>query len=98
MIAIGLLLVRMLGDCFKSRLSWIAVTRNPTVKWLARQITEAFPWDRAEKNTRASNVLLACLATPSPTRGEALLDLVHQGMSQSPLAQFGKVFKYQGLP
>jgi len=27
----------------------IAVTRNPTAEWLARQITEAFPWDSAPK-------------------------------------------------
>ncbi len=25
-------------------LVWTAVTRNPTAEWLARQITEAFPW------------------------------------------------------
>jgi hypothetical protein len=25
------------------------VTRNPTAEWLARQITEAFPWDAAPK-------------------------------------------------
>src|SRR5271165_3901289 len=31
------------------RLLWIAVTRNPTAEWLARQITEAFPWERAPK-------------------------------------------------
>jgi transposase InsO family protein len=24
---------------------WFAVTRNPTAEWLARQFTEAFPWD-----------------------------------------------------
>jgi hypothetical protein len=24
---------------------WINVTRNPTAEWIARQITEAFPWD-----------------------------------------------------
>jgi hypothetical protein len=28
---------------------WIAVTRNPTAEWLARQITEAFPWDKAPR-------------------------------------------------
>jgi hypothetical protein len=28
---------------------WTAVTRNPTAEWLARQITEAFPWDSAPK-------------------------------------------------
>jgi hypothetical protein len=26
-------------------LIWINVTRNPTAGWVARQITEAFPWD-----------------------------------------------------
>lgn len=26
---------------------WIGVTTNPTAQWLARQITEAFPWDTA---------------------------------------------------
>ena len=26
---------------------WIGVTTNPTADWLARQITEAFPWDTA---------------------------------------------------
>jgi transposase InsO family protein len=26
---------------------WIGVTANPTAEWLARQITEAFPWDTA---------------------------------------------------
>jgi hypothetical protein len=28
-------------------LLWFAVTRHPTAEWLARQITEAFPWDTA---------------------------------------------------
>jgi hypothetical protein len=30
-------------------LLWCAVTQNPTADWLARQITEAFPWDSAPK-------------------------------------------------
>ena len=29
----------------RRRLLWIGVTTNPTAEWLARQITEAFPWD-----------------------------------------------------
>jgi len=33
----------------RRRLLWIAVTRNPTAEWLARQITEAFPWDSAPR-------------------------------------------------
>jgi hypothetical protein len=28
---------------------WINVTTNPTAEWVARQITEAFPWDGAPR-------------------------------------------------
>jgi transposase InsO family protein len=28
-------------------LVWINVTQNPTSEWVARQLTEAFPWDEA---------------------------------------------------
>jgi hypothetical protein len=31
-------------------LVWINVTPNPTAEWVARQITEAFPWDEAPHN------------------------------------------------
>jgi transposase InsO family protein len=31
----------------RRRLVWINVTANPTADWIARQITEAFPWDQA---------------------------------------------------
>src|SRR3984893_14239191 len=30
-------------------LVWINVTANPTDEWVARQITEAFPWDEAPR-------------------------------------------------
>jgi transposase InsO family protein len=30
-------------------LVWIKVTANPTAEWIARQITEAFPWDGAPR-------------------------------------------------
>ena len=33
----------------RRQLLLFAVTRNPTAEWLARQITEAFPWDTAPK-------------------------------------------------
>ena len=29
----------------RRQLLWFSVTGNPTAEWLARQITEAFPWD-----------------------------------------------------
>src|SRR5258708_36054045 len=31
-------------------LVWINVTANPTGEWIARQITEAFPWDEAPRH------------------------------------------------
>ena len=35
-----------LADLMQYRkLLWFAVTRYPTAEWLARQITEAFPWE-----------------------------------------------------
>ncbi|MCA6112868.1 integrase core domain-containing protein [Bradyrhizobium cenepequi] len=33
----------------RRKLVSINVTRNPTAEWVARQITEAFPWDEAPK-------------------------------------------------
>ena len=31
-------------------LVWINVTTNPTAEWIARQLTEAFPWDEAPRH------------------------------------------------
>jgi hypothetical protein len=31
----------------RRELVWIKVTKNPTAEWVARHITEAFPWDEA---------------------------------------------------
>jgi hypothetical protein len=31
-------------------LVWINATANPTAEWVARQITEAFPWDEAPRH------------------------------------------------
>jgi hypothetical protein len=39
----------------RRQLLWFAVTRNPTAEWLARQITEAFPWDTAPKHLIRDN-------------------------------------------
>src|SRR6266550_482125 len=30
-------------------LVWINVTPHPTAEWIARQVTEAFPWDEAPR-------------------------------------------------
>jgi transposase InsO family protein len=34
----------------RRHLVWINVTANPTAEWVARQITEAFPWDEAPQH------------------------------------------------
>src|SRR5216684_8169315 len=33
----------------RRELAWISVTTNPTADWVARQITEAFPWNDAPR-------------------------------------------------
>ncbi len=33
----------------RRRLVWTNATTNPTAEWIARQITEAFPWDQAPR-------------------------------------------------
>ena len=42
----GLVIVRLA----RRLLVWTAVTTNPTAEWIARQITEAFPWGAAPKH------------------------------------------------
>lgn len=37
----------------RRHLVWINVTTNPTAEWIARQITEAFPWDEAPNTSSA---------------------------------------------
>ena len=41
----GLIIVRLT----RRRLVWVAVTANPTAEWIARQISEAFPWNEAPR-------------------------------------------------
>jgi transposase InsO family protein len=41
----GFVIVRL----HRRDLVWINVTTNPTADWVARQITEAFPWDGAPR-------------------------------------------------
>jgi Integrase core domain len=41
----GFILVRLA----RRRLVWVAVTPNPTAEWIARQISEAFPWNESPR-------------------------------------------------
>jgi putative transposase len=45
----GLLYAAIVLDNHRRRILHFEVTRNPTQAWLARQITEAFPWDTAPR-------------------------------------------------
>jgi transposase InsO family protein len=45
--AFGLLYGFLIVRLDRRELVWIAVTSSPTAEWIARQITEAFPWDSA---------------------------------------------------
>jgi hypothetical protein len=47
----------------RRQLVWINVTQHPTAEWIARQLTEAFPWDVACTSRRPG-----C----TPLRGEML--------------------------
>jgi hypothetical protein len=42
----GLVILRL----ERRRLVWTDVTANPTAEWIARQITEAFPWDEVPRH------------------------------------------------
>src|ERR1700740_3526626 len=46
-IGFGLLYAFVIVRIDRIDLAWIDVTANPTAEWVARQITEAFPWDEA---------------------------------------------------
>ncbi len=48
-IGFGLLYGFVIVRLARRRLVWIHVTTNPTAEWIARQITEAFPWNGAPR-------------------------------------------------
>jgi transposase InsO family protein len=45
----GLLYALVIVRLDRRELVWINVTANPTAEWIARQATEAFPWDDAPR-------------------------------------------------
>ena len=48
-IGFDLLYVFVIVRLARRDLVWINVTANPTAEWIARQITEAFPWNEAPR-------------------------------------------------
>jgi len=51
-ISFGLLYALVIVRLDRRELVWTNVTASPTAEWIARQITEAFPWDEAPKFSR----------------------------------------------
>ena len=41
----GLLYGLVIVSLARRHLVWVSVTANPTAEWIARQLTEAFPWE-----------------------------------------------------
>jgi len=48
-IGFDLLYVFIIVRLGRRELVWINVTTNPTAEWIARQLTEAFPWNEAPR-------------------------------------------------
>ena len=48
-IGFDLLYVIVIDRLERRKLVWINVTPHPTTEWVARQITEAFPWNEAPR-------------------------------------------------
>ena len=48
-ISFGLLYGLIIVGLARRRLVWVNVTANPTAEWVARQMTEAFPWREAPR-------------------------------------------------
>ncbi|HMJ31819.1 MAG TPA: hypothetical protein VK512_24155 [Xanthobacteraceae bacterium] len=46
-IGFDLLYVLVIVRLERRKLVWINVTPNPSAEWIARQVTEAFPWSEA---------------------------------------------------
>src|SRR3979490_32778 len=47
----------------RRELVWISVTTHPTAEWVARQITEAFPWNEAPRYTSGDLVKAVAVGT-----------------------------------
>src|SRR3981189_645691 len=55
-------------------LVWIKVTANPTAEWIARQITEAFPWDGAPRYMIRDRDRIYCAVAPRRLRAPGIRD------------------------
>src|SRR5436853_7936099 len=80
----GLVVVRL----DRRELVWISVTTHPTAEWVARQITEAFPWNEAPRYL----IVIGTTALPSCTGYGPLASVT----SLSPRARLGRTASPKG--
>ena len=64
-IGFDLLYVLVIVRLERRKLVWINVTPNPSAEWIARQVTEAFPWSEAPRYLIRDRDRVSAL--PSPT-------------------------------
>ena len=64
-IGFDLLYVLVIVRLERRKLVWINVTPNPSAEWIARQVTEAFPWSEAPHHLIRDGI--GSTALPSPT-------------------------------
>ena len=66
----------------RRRLVWTNATTNPTAGWIARQVTEAFPWDQAPRYLLRDRDRFYGGIRPSPIESHGLRD--HPTAPRSP--------------
>ena len=64
----GLLYVLVMVRLARRDLVWINVTPHPTAEWIARQITEAFPWNEAPRYLIRDRDRVYGAAVDAPTK------------------------------
>ena len=89
-IGFDLLYVLVIIRLERRKLVWINVTRHPTAEWIARQVTEAFPWDEAPRYVIRDRDRVYGAAVTRRLRAMGIRD------SQLPQARLGRTASLKG--
>ena len=77
-IGFDLLYVLVIVRLERRKLVWINVTPNPSAEWIARQVTEAFPWSEAPHHLIRDGIG----STALPTASDRQLHVDHRRCSR----------------
>ena len=77
-IGFDLLYVLVIVRLERRKLVWINVTPHPTAEWIARQVTEAFPWSEAPHHLIRDGIG----STALPTGSDRQLHVDHRRCSR----------------